>query len=204
MITIVDYGLGNVLAFQNMYKRMNIATNIATSAQDLSKAKRIILPGVGAFDHAMQRLKKSGMRDCLDELVLVDNIPVVGICVGMQMLATSSAEGDLPGLGWIEGEVKRFDVNQFTQKTHLPHMGWNNIIPQSENSILAGLDQDSRFYFLHSYYFHCNDVKNILATTSYGDSFSSIVNHNNIYGIQCHPEKSHHCGAQFLKNFSEI
>ena len=183
---------------------MNIATNIATSAQDLSKAKRIILPGVGAFDHAMQRLKKSGMRDCLDELVLVDNIPVVGICVGMQMLATSSAEGDLPGLGWIEGEVKRFDVNQFTQKTHLPHMGWNNIIPQSENSILAGLDQDSRFYFLHSYYFHCNDVKNILATTSYGDSFSSIVNHNNIYGIQCHPEKSHHCGAQFLKNFSEI
>lgn len=204
MITIVDYGLGNVLAFANMYKRMNIEFTIATTAADLIETKRIILPGVGSFDHAMIQLNKSGMRETLDKLVLVEKVPFIGICVGMQMLAKSSDEGELPGLGWINGVVKKFDISKFDQKTHLPHMGWNDIYPQKSCKILSGLEQDARFYFLHSFYFECKDEKDVLATSFYGESFSCLVNSGNIYGVQFHPEKSHHYGSQLLKNFSEL
>ena len=204
MITIIDYGLGNVLAFANMYKRMNIDFTIAKSVDDLVGAKHIILPGVGSFDHAMTKLNESGMREALDELVLVDNIPVIGICVGMQMLANSSEEGALPGLGWIKGVVKRLDAAKLNQKTHLPHMGWNDIHPTQSNNLLLGLETNARFYFLHSYYFECEEKKDVLATAVYGDTFSCLVNSGNIYGVQCHPEKSHHYGAQLLKNFSEL
>lgn len=204
MITIIDYGLGNVLAFANMYKRMNIEFTIAKTAADLIEAKRIILPGVGSFDHAMMKLNKSGMREALDKLVLVEKVPVIGICVGMQMLANSSEEGELPGIGWINGVVKKFDVNKFKQKTHLPHMGWNDIYPQKVSKVLAGLEKDARFYFLHSFYFECEDEQEILATAVYGEPFCCIVKSGNIYGVQFHPEKSHHFGAQLLKNFSEL
>ena len=204
MITIIDYGLGNIRAFVNVYERLHIIVSVAKTAEDLKNATKIILPGVGAFDYAISQLNKSGMREILDKLVLEHQLPVIGICVGMQMLAKSSEEGVLPGLGWIDGTVKRFDASALKSKTQLPHMGWNTILPDSDNPLLVNLNNNSRFYFLHSYYFHCNDQNDTIATTEYGIQYTSAVNKKNIYGVQFHPEKSHHCGIQLLKNFAEL
>lgn len=204
MITIINYGLGNISAFANVYKRLNIPFTIATRKEELKNAKKIILPGVGAFDHAMTSLQQSGMREVLDELVLNLRIPVLGICVGMQIVANSSDEGVLPGLGWINGEVKKFDPMLIKHKTRLPHMGWNTITPRKNNALLQNITNGSRFYFLHSYYFHCYDIENEIAETEYGIQFSSAVNYKNIYGVQFHPEKSHENGIQILHNFSNL
>lgn len=204
MITIVDYGLGNIKAFANGYEKLNIPITIANNADVLKNASKIILPGVGAFDYAMTRLNNSGLRDTLDELVLNKNTPILGICVGLQILAQKSAEGELPGLGWIDGEVVKFDASSIQNHTQLPHMGWNTIILNNNNKLLNSLTNRSRFYFLHSYYFKCNDENNIIATTEYGAVFTSVVNRDNIYGVQFHPEKSHHNGAQLLKNFADL
>lgn len=204
MIALVDYGLGNISAFANVYKRINIPVVIAKSAEKLLGADKIILPGVGSFDYAMQRLNQSGMRETLDELVLVKKVPVMGICVGMQMLAGSSEEGILPGLGWIDGRVKKFDSSVFSTDACIPHMGWNDVKAITKMRLFDNLEQNARFYFLHSYYFHCNQNDNIIATTDYGIRFSSVVSNNNIYGVQFHPEKSHQWGIQLLKNFSNI
>jgi len=201
MIKIVDYGLGNILAFRNMYKRLNIEVGIARSAGDLDGATGLILPGVGAFDHAMELLVASGMRKRLDALVLDDKVPVIGICVGMQILATGSDEGSAAGLGWIDGRVKSLDALQ--PGMMLPHMGWNDIRATSPVPLLDGLETDARFYFLHSFYFHCNDPADVAAVSNYGTDFSCAVHHDNIYGVQFHPEKSHHFGTQLLKNFAE-
>ena len=162
------------------------------------------MPGVGAFDHAMEQLNKSGMRDELENQVLANQIPVVGICVGMQMLAKSSDEGKLPGLGWIDGIVRLFDATKIPYMTRLPHMGWNSIDPENDCPLLDGFNSESRFYFLHSYYFVCNEDKNIIATTDYGIRYASAVRKDNIYGIQFHPEKSHNNGIQLLYNFSKL
>lgn len=204
MIAIVDYGLGNIKAFANVYKKLNISFIIATNPDDFKQAEKVILPGVGAFDYAMDRLNKSGMRQALDEIVLHGLVPVLGICVGMQMLASSSEEGSLPGLGWINGAVKKFDPSTLAQRTYLPHMGWNDVRPVTKNSLFQSLEQDARFYFLHSYYFSCNKRENILAVTDYGGEFVSAVNSVNIFGVQFHPEKSHQWGIQLLRNFAEM
>jgi glutamine amidotransferase len=204
MITIINYGLGNISAFANVYKRLNIPVTIATRNEELIGAKKIILPGVGAFDHAMEMLQQSGMRETLDELVLQNKVPVLGICVGMQILAKSSDEGTLPGLGWIDGEVKKFDASLIKHKTRLPHMGWNTITPTKTTALLSGFNDASRFYFLHAYYFHCNNLDNEIARTEYGTPFSSAVQKENIYGVQFHPEKSHENGIQLLNNFANL
>lgn len=204
MITIIDYGLGNICAFANLYERLNIHISVAKTADQLKSASKIILPGVGAFDHAMSKLNNSGMREPLEEMVLDDQVPALGICVGMQMLAKSSDEGVLPGLGWIDGNVKKFDVSYLNSKTQLPHMGWNTIHPKNDNPLLLNLSNNSRFYFLHSYYFQCNNQNDTVATTEYGIQFSSAVNDKNIYGVQFHPEKSHQWGIQLLKNFADL
>lgn len=204
MITIIDYGLGNIRAFVNVYNRLNIRTKIARSADDIRNATKIILPGVGAFDYAMSQLNASGMRDELEKQVLVNNIPVIGICVGMQMLAKSSDEGKLLGLGWIDGSVKLFDKSTIPYKTQLPHMGWNTIEPLTNNPLLTGFNNQSRFYFLHSYYFVCNNSKDTISKTEYGINYTSAVNKGNIYGIQFHPEKSHINGVKLLNNFANL
>lgn len=204
MITIIDYGLGNIKAFANVYKNLNVPCTIAKCEEDLKGASKIILPGVGAFDHAMSLLQKSGMRQTLDKLVLENKIPVLGICVGMQILAKSSEEGILPGLGWIDGEVKKFDASLIRHKTRLPHMGWNTIKPIYGNELFKSLPEEPRFYFLHSYYFHCHNDLDTISTTEYGIKYASAVSSENIYGVQFHPEKSHQNGIQVLNNFANL
>jgi glutamine amidotransferase len=200
MIAIIDYGLGNVKAFATVYKKLNIPAIIAKDVKDLENINKIILPGVGAFDYAMERLEKSGMKESLNEMVLKKSVPVLGVCVGMQMLANSSDEGVLPGLGWIDGEVKLFDKESMC----VPHMGWNNIKPVKKDNLLNRLDIDSHFYFLHSYYFKCNRSEDIIAVTDYYNEFTSAVNSGNVYGVQFHPEKSHEWGVMLLENFAKL
>jgi glutamine amidotransferase len=204
MITIIDYGLGNILAFVNVYNRLNIPVTVAKSAKDLHDASRLILPGVGSFDHAMQQFDQSGMRHIVEQLVIQEKKPVLGICVGMQMLAKSSDEGNLPGLGWIDGKVKKFDLSAMPAETYLPHMGWNDVIPVADSGLFNRMERDTQFYFLHSFYFECNQQSNVLAVSDYGGNFSCAVRQGNVYGVQFHPEKSHHFGSQLLKNFAEV
>lgn len=204
MIAILDYGLGNILAFANVYKRLNIQVTVARNEEQLRDASKIILPGVGAFDHAMQLLEQSGMRGALDDLVIKQRVPVLGICVGMQIIAGSSEEGALPGLGWIDGRVRKIDPSTLPGATRLPHMGWNDVEPVRPSGLFAGLERDARFYFLHSFYFQCHREENILAVSDYGTQFSCAVCADNVYGVQFHPEKSHGFGVQLLKNFAEL
>ncbi len=204
MITIINYGVGNIFAFQNVFKRLDIQTKIASSKEDLIGAEKLILPGVGSFDYAMTQLNKSGMRESLDFLVLEKQTPVIGICVGMQMMGKRSDEGELQGLGWIDAEVLKFDEKLIHHRTKLPHMGWNDVLPTNSNPLFKGLESDSIFYFLHSYYFNCNNPHDIIAKSNYGIEFTSAVNCKNIYGIQFHPEKSHNYGEKLLLNFSNL
>jgi glutamine amidotransferase len=204
MITIIDYGVGNINAFVNVYKRVNVPTKIAKTAADLEDAQKLILPGVGHFDHAMSELIKSGMREKLDELVLVKKTPIIGICVGMQMMGNSSDEGNLEGLKWIDASIKKFDETKIQQVTRLPHMGWNDVHPVVSNPLFEGLEKEALFYFLHSYYFECNNSADILATSEYGGQFTCAAHHDNVYGIQFHPEKSHHYGEMLLHNFAKL
>jgi glutamine amidotransferase len=204
MIHIVDYGLGNLQAFANMYKRLGFEATRAKSAADLEGATRIILPGVGAFDHAMELLDASGMRPALEHLVKERNVPVLGICVGMQILASCSDEGSAAGLGWVPGRVRSFRSVAESAQLPMPHMGWNDVVPALDSPLFKGLETDSRFYFLHSFFFDCDNPGNTLAHSSYGRDFSCAVAAGNVYGVQFHPEKSHHYGAALLKNFAEL
>ncbi|MEE9905287.1 MAG: imidazole glycerol phosphate synthase subunit HisH [Chlorobium sp.] len=203
MIALVDYGLGNIQAFANIYKRLGIKVLVAKTPSDVRRASKIILPGVGAFDWAMTRLQDSGLRETLDEEVLVKKKPILGVCVGMQMLAHSSEEGILPGLGWINATVVKFDSQYLNGQTHLPHMGWNDVEPCNCDLLFRGLDTP-RYYFLHSFFMKPHQKEITIATAQYGISFTAAVRSGNVYGTQFHPEKSHEWGIGLLKNFAEL
>ena len=204
MIGLVDYGMGNIKAFSNIYKQLDIPHKIILSEEHFKDVEKIILPGVGAFDHAMMRLGKSGLLETLNDLVLNKKKPVLGICVGMQMMAKSSDEGILSGLGWIEATVNKFKEEKLGGGKPLPHMGWNSIEHMSNNLLFKDIDASSRFYFLHSYYFNSINERDSIASSMYGDIFTCATNHDNIFGVQFHPEKSHDNGVQLLKNFSSL
>ena len=205
MIRVVDYGVGNIQAFLNLFKRLGFDAQRAATPEGLLEATRLILPGVGHFDHAMQRLNDSGMRPLLDKLVLEEKVPVVGVCVGMQMLAQGSEEGSLPGLNWLPGQVRAFANHPRSADLPMPHMGWNNLeICESAPLFDEGFDGAPQFYFLHSYYFEAEDRSDVAATAHYGFDFDAVVSRGHIHGVQCHPEKSHHWGEQLLKNFVEV
>ncbi|RYD74528.1 MAG: imidazole glycerol phosphate synthase subunit HisH [Sphingobacteriales bacterium] len=204
MITIINYGSGNIRAIGNIYERLKIPFKVADHPEDVRGAEKIILPGVGAFDETISMLDESDFRSVLDHEVLTNQIPVLGICVGMQILAKKSEEGHLPGLGWISGEVKKLDKALLTSKPKTPHLGWNSIKIAKMNGLFQNVEEEQGFYFLHSYYFECADQEDIMSTTIYGKTFASSVNHKNIYGVQFHPEKSHNNGVNLLKNFANI
>lgn len=203
MIGIVDYGLGNVRAFENIYRRLGIAAEPVRTADQLATAERLILPGVGAFDWAMSRLTRSGMIEALNARVLNDGVPVLGVCVGMQIMANASDEGTAAGLGWIPGRVERFRDEGFNTRTHLPHMGWNNTEVVDSPALFEGLPSP-RFYFLHSYFYHPADEGHVVARTQYGQVFASAIRRGNIWATQFHPEKSHDWGVTLLRNFAEV
>lgn len=188
-----------------LFKRLGLEVQRADTSKALDGATRLILPGVGHFDHAMQRLNESGMRSKLEQLVLGCKIPLMGVCVGMQMLAEGSDEGVLPGLNWVPGRVRAFESHPQTAYLPMPHMGWNDLQPRSGAKLFEqGFEDAPQFYFLHSYYFDAQNKEDVAATANYGMDFDAVVSRGHIHGIQCHPEKSHHWGEQLLKNFVEL
>lgn len=201
-ITLVDYGIGNIQAFANIYRRLNISVKVASTPDQLTGAVKLILPGVGAFDWAMKRLNGSGLRDALDRVVLEQSVPVLGVCVGMQMMAQRSEEGTERGLGWIDAEVLRFDSEQ-ASVTPLPHMGWNDVRPSKADGLFRGVG-DPCYYFLHSYYVAPRRNEEVVAVTSYSREFCAAFASGHIYGTQFHPEKSHQWGIGLLRNFAEL
>ncbi len=203
MIAVVNYGCGNTHAFINAFKSLNIQSYVASTVDDIEKAQKLILPGVGSFDYVMRNINKSGLREIIEKKVLIEKTEILGICAGMQIFAESSDEGNEKGLGWIKGEIQLFNIEKIHHKTKLPHMGWNTIKP-SESLIFNGINNQARFYFVHSYFFNNHLPENRLAQTEYAGTFSSAVKKQNIYGVQFHPEKSHFAGLSLLKNFSEL
>lgn len=203
MVAIINYGVGNLSSIYNMFKKVGVPALITAEPEEILKADKILLPGVGAFDHGMERLDQSGLRPLLEQKVLKEKVPVLGICLGMQMLTKKSEEGIRSGLGWLDAETKKFTLPDTNLK--IPHMGWNRVHIRKVESIFKGLDQiESRFYFVHSFHVVCQRDENILAETDYGYSFTSSFQKDNIFGTQFHPEKSHKFGMSLFKNFGDL
>ena len=203
MIAIIDYGCGNTYAFINAFKSLNVPAIVAKTVDELESASKIVLPGVGSFDYVMQSFNSSGLRSIVEKKVIEENINVLGVCAGMQIFAEESDEGNEKGLGWVNGKIRLFDTRNIKHETKLPHMGWNTIMPK-KSLLFNKINDESRFYFVHSYYFDNSKDEDMISTTNYGGIFTSSINKNNIYGVQFHPEKSHKNGLQLLKNFAEL
>lgn len=203
MITIVDYGMGNLGSLSNMFKRIGVESEVTSDHEKLLAATKILLPGVGAFDAAMERINGGGFREILDKKALQDKIPILGVCLGMQLLTNSSEEGKLAGLGWIPATTTRFTFEK-NSKLKVPHMGWNLIYEKNASSLTSDLPAEPRFYFVHSYFVKAENEKHVLATTIHGVEFNSIIQKDNIFGAQFHPEKSHKFGMKLLENFSRL
>lgn len=201
MISIVDYGMGNLGSIRNMFRRIGVHAEIAADAAALEQASKILLPGVGAFDSAMQRINESGLRAVLDYKALEERIPVMGICLGMQLLTRGSEEGRLPGLGWVPAATRRFPAGPGLK---VPHMGWNAVRVVNDSSLVTGLASDARYYFVHSYYVHADDRRDAVLTAHHGVTFDAAIARDNLFGAQFHPEKSHRYGMNFLGNFARL
>jgi imidazole glycerol-phosphate synthase subunit HisH len=205
MIVIVDSGVSNVRSVANMLRRGGIVgVEVSRDPARIAAADRIILPGVGAFDAGMRALRELGLRTVLDRRVMEDGIPVLGICLGMQLLAERSEEGVEPGLGWIQGDNVKFSFPDTGSSPKVPHMGWNVLRSERPSPLFDHLDDEARFYFVHSYHLRCRRAEDILATATYGEPFVAAVRRGNVYGVQFHPEKSHRFGMALLQRFASL
>jgi glutamine amidotransferase len=203
MITIVDYGMGNVGSLINIFKKVGVDSHATSSPDELRKASKIVLPGVGAFDAGMRNLRASGLINALEDRVRRDSIPLLGVCLGMQLLGRRSEEGSLEGLGWISAESKRF-VTSPDMPIKVPHMGWAYTSATRPAQLLSGMPPNPRFYFVHSYHVVCDDPSDVIAEAEHGSMFCAAVNRGNIWGVQFHPEKSHSFGMQLCRNFAAV
>lgn len=201
MNVIVDYGLGNLRSVLMKFERLKLPAIVSADPGDVLAAGKLVLPGVGSFDAGMANLRDRGLVEVLNKRVLDEGVPVLGICLGMQLFARSSEEGRLPGLGWIDAQVRKITPPKEEQSIRVPHVGWNNLDIQGDCHLFAGIDSSLRYYFTHSYAVFCEDSAQVLATTTHGETFASVVGKNNILGTQFHPEKSHLHGLAMLKNF---
>lgn len=201
MIAIIDYGMGNLGSILNMFKRVGAEAEITGDPARIRKASKLLLPGVGAFDQAMRRIDEGGFAEVLEHKVRIEKAPLLGICLGMQLLTCSSEEGTLPGLGWIDAVTMRIPRGAGIK---VPHMGWNIVVPQRPSPLTLNLPKESRFYFVHSYCVHVKHEDHSIMKATHGIEFDAVIQHGNIFGVQFHPEKSHRFGMQLLKNFAGL
>lgn len=202
MLVIIDYNVGNCGSILNMVRKVGGQAVVSADHGQIASADRLILPGVGAFDHGMSELERLGLVSLLSEKVQRQRTPILGICLGMQLFGRASEEGQRSGLGWIDATTVKFrSPDDVSRRLRIPHMGWNRVAPQKAHPILEGLAGESRFYFVHSYHMLCRCPEDVLTTTDHGYAFTSAVVHENVVGVQFHPEKSHRYGLQLIRNF---
>lgn len=201
MLVVVDYGVGNLASIRNMFRKAGIVVEISSAYDKIESAKKLILPGVGAFDTCASKLRETGLIPLLNQKVIEEKTPVLGVCVGMQLLLSESEEGQLPGLNWIPGKVIRFKTELMPANSKIPHMGWTEVNPKADSKLFTGLLEAPRFYFVHSYHALPNDPAHVMVAADYGYTFAAGLEYNNIRGVQFHPEKSHRYGMKLLENF---
>lgn len=204
MLIIVDYGMGNLGSILNMMKKIGASANISSKVEDIEKADKLILPGVGSFDNGMKNINELGLLPALNSKVIEHKTPILGICLGMQLLTRKSEEGKLPGLGWVNADTIKFNFTKGQTHLKVPHMGWNSVLFAQNNILSKGLEEEPRFYFVHSYHVVCKGDEDVIGKTFYGYEFASAIQKENILGVQFHPEKSHKYGLRILKNFVEL
>jgi glutamine amidotransferase len=202
MIAIIDYGLGNLGSIRNMLKKIGATSQITNDINLIDKADKIILPGVGSFDYGMSKLNELNLVDILWKKAMVDKIPILGICLGVQLMTRGSREGILPGLGWFDAETVPFDFSNFSENLIVPHMGWNRIRPNRETPLLINMHENPKFYFVHSFHLKADRPQDVMLYSTYGYEFASALEKENILGVQFHPEKSHKYGMCLLNNFA--
>ncbi|MEP7214517.1 MAG: imidazole glycerol phosphate synthase subunit HisH [Acidobacteriota bacterium] len=204
-IAILDFGVGNLKSIENMLRKAGVSgVSIARSPDGVAAAAKLILPGVGHFDNGMKKLRDSGLCDILNEKVLGEKVPVLGICLGAQMLTNGSEEGVETGLGWIKARCERFDIDKMQEPLSIPHMGWADVTSKKKSPLTSDLPDEPRFYFTHSYHVVCEDPADVLLSADYGVEFTAAIARGNIFGTQFHPEKSHKFGMKILANFAAL
>lgn len=204
MVTIIDYGVGNLSSIKNMLHRIGVRASITNSKEEIELAEKLILPGVGHFNYGMEQLHKSGFVEVLNKRVLKDKVPILGICLGVQLLTKGSEEGEASGLGWIDGKTIAFDKSKIGEQRKIPHMGWSEVNSYSQSKLFTNMPDDVRFYFVHSYHLQLNNPTDVMVKANYGYEFTAGIENENILGVQFHPEKSHKFGMKLLENFVNL